>query len=107
MWNQTVHTDTEVTANTPNIIIKHQKSENMHTDRSGNTRRQKCCAKQSSKEVKCKSLCIEIQRMWNLKCMIIPVIIGVTGIVTKDVRKNLETLPAKHTIDSLQKTAVL
>jgi len=39
--------------------------------------------------------------------MIIPVIIGVTGIVTKDVRKNLETLPAKHTIDSLQKTAVL
>jgi hypothetical protein len=25
----------------------------------------------------------EIQRMWNLKCTIVPVIIGATGIVTK------------------------
>jgi len=29
-----------------------------------------------------KSLCIEIQRKWNIKCMIIPVVIGYTGIVT-------------------------
>jgi hypothetical protein len=31
----------------------------------------------------------EIQRMWNLKCTVIPVIIGATGIVTKSLRKNL------------------
>jgi hypothetical protein len=42
--------------------------------------------------------------MWNMKCFVITVIIGVTGIVT---RKNLETIPGKHSIDSLQKTAVL
>ena len=29
-----------------------------------------------------KSLCVEIQRMWNIKCKIIPVIIGATGILT-------------------------
>jgi len=29
-----------------------QKRENMHADRCGNTRRQKCCAKGSGKEVK-------------------------------------------------------
>ena len=29
-----------------------QKRENMHTDRCGNTRRQKCCAKGSGKELK-------------------------------------------------------
>ena len=34
------------------IIIIKQKRENMHTDRCGNTRRQKCCAKGSGKEVK-------------------------------------------------------
>jgi len=56
---------------------------------------------------KYKSLCIEIQRMWNLKCTIIPVIIGATGIVTRSFRKNLEAVPRKHTIDSLQKTAIL
>jgi hypothetical protein len=59
------------------------------------------------KKLKYKSLCIEIQRMWNLKCTIIPVIIGATGIVKRSLRKNLETVPGKHSIDSLQKTAVL
>jgi hypothetical protein len=79
----------------------------MHTDRCGNTRRQKCCANGSGKNLKYKSLCIEIQRMLNLKCTIIPVIIGATGIVTRSLRKNMEAVPGKHSIDSLQKTAVL
>jgi hypothetical protein len=39
--------------------------------------------------------------------MIIPVVIGATGIVTKGLRKNLEAIPGKHSIDSLQKTAIL
>jgi hypothetical protein len=36
-----------------------------------------------TKIIKYKSLCIEIQRMWNLKCMIIPVITGATGKLRK------------------------
>jgi len=45
--------------------------------------------------------------MWNMKCTILPVIIGATGIVMRSLRKDLETVPGKHSIDSLQKTAVL
>ena len=45
--------------------------------------------------------------MCNMKCRIIPVIIGATGIVTRSLRKNLETVPGKHSIESLQKTAIL
>jgi hypothetical protein len=41
-------------------------------------------------------MCIEIQRMWKLKCTIIPVIIGATGIVKRSLRKNLEAVPGKH-----------
>ena len=64
--------------------------------------------KEAQKKLKYKNLCIEIQRMWNLKCTIIPVIIGATGIVTRSLRKkNLEAVPGKHSIDSLQKTAIL
>ena len=39
--------------------------------------------------------------------IIIIIIIGTTGIVTRSLRKSLETLPGKHSIDSLQKTAIL
>jgi hypothetical protein len=45
--------------------------------------------------------------MWNLKCMIIPVIIGATGVVTRSLSNNLEAVPGKHSIDSLQKMAIL
>ena len=63
--------------------------------------------KEAEKKLKYKSLCKEIQRMWNLKCTIIPVIIRATGIVTRSLRKNLEAVPGKYSIDSLQKTAIL
>jgi len=63
--------------------------------------------KEAEKKLKYGSLCTEVQRMWNLKCTVIPVIIGATGIVARSLRKNLETVPGKHSIDSLQKTAIL
>jgi hypothetical protein len=58
--------------------------------------------KEAEKKLKYKSLGLETQGMWNLKCTIILVIIGATGIVTISLRKNLEAIP-----DSLQKTAML
>jgi hypothetical protein len=63
--------------------------------------------KEAEMKLKYDSLCIEIQRMWDLKCTVIPVIIGATGIVTRSLRKRLEAVPGKHWIDSVQKTAVL
>jgi len=39
--------------------------------------------------------------------MTIPAITGATGIVRKVLKTNLETVPGKHSIDSLQKTAIL
>jgi hypothetical protein len=56
---------------------------------------------EAEKKLKYKSLGIEIQLMWNLKCTIIPVIIGANGVVTKSLRKNPEAIPGKHSIDSL------
>jgi hypothetical protein len=40
-----------------------------------------------------------------LKLKII-VIIGASGIVTRNLRKNLEAVPGKHSMDSLHKTAI-
>ena len=42
-----------------------------------------------------------------MKCVRKPVITGAIGIVTKVLKKNLEAIPGKYAIDSLQKTAIL
>ena len=63
--------------------------------------------KEAEKKLKYKSLCIELKRTWNLKCTITPIIIGATGIVTRSLGKSLEAIPGKHSVDSLQKTAIL
>jgi hypothetical protein len=42
-----------------------------------------------------------------MKCVIIPVIIGVTGIAAEGLKKNLKAKPGKYLVDSVQQTAVL
>jgi len=105
--NQAVHTDREVTANRPDIIIKNKKRENMHADRCDNIRRQKCRAKGSGKEVKIQEFMYRDTTNVEPEMYDCTVIIGATGIVTRSLRKNLETVPGKHSIDSLQNTAIL
>jgi len=48
-----------------------------------------------------------MQRMWNLKCKIIPVIIGATRVLTKVLRNNLEAKAEEHSIEAIRKTAIL
>jgi hypothetical protein len=94
-------------ANRPDIIIKNKKGKPcllidvaIPSDKNG-------IQKEAEKKLKYKNLSIEIQRMCNMKCFVIPVIIGATGIVGKSLQKYLETIPGQHSIDSLQKTAIL
>jgi hypothetical protein len=61
----------------------------------------------NKEKLKCRSLCKKMQRVCNLKRKIIPEAIGATRIVTKVLRKDLEAIPGRRSIDSLQKTAIL
>jgi hypothetical protein len=63
--------------------------------------------KEAEKELKYKGLCIEIQGMRNMRCIIIPVLTGATEMVTKCLKTNLEAMSGNPSTDSLQKTAVL
>jgi len=107
LWNQAAHTDTEVTSNKLDIIIKNKKEKTCTLIDVAILADRNVVQKEAEKKLKYKSLCVEIQRMWNLKCAIIPVIIEATGIVTRTLRKNVEAVPGRHSTDSLQKTAIL
>ena len=63
--------------------------------------------KEAEKRIKYESLCVEVQRMWKMRCRIIPIVTRATGAVINSLNNNSEATPEKHSIDSLQKTAVL
>ena len=54
--------------------------------------------KEAEKILKYKDLTIEIQRMWNVKTKVIPVIIGATGTVSNTFRKYVSNIPGKHEV---------
>jgi hypothetical protein len=62
--------------------------------------------KEAEKIPKYKDLTTEIQRMWNVKTKVTPVIIAATGTISKSFRKSLSRVPGKHDIKELQTTAI-
>jgi hypothetical protein len=63
--------------------------------------------KEAEKIIKYKDLMREIQRMWNVKTKVKPVIIRATGTISKSFRKYFSRIPGMHDIKELQKTAIL
>jgi hypothetical protein len=62
---------------------------------------------EAEKILKYKNLTIEIQRMWNVKTKVTPVIIGATGTISKSFKKYVSNIPGNHAVTELQKTAIL
>jgi len=63
--------------------------------------------KEAEDILKYRDLSIEVQRMWNVKTKVIPVIIGATGTILKSFRKYVSNVPGNHEVNELQKTAIL
>ena len=55
----------------------------------------------------CKDLVIEIQRMWNVKAKVMPVITGATGTISKSLRQYVSNIPGKNEIKELHRPAIL
>jgi hypothetical protein len=107
LWNQGIQTDREVLANRTDILIKNMKNKicllidvAIPSDRN-------VIQKESENKLKYKNVSIEIQRMWNMKCFVIPVNTGATGIVTKGLKKTPGNNTRKEFNRFCTKTAVL
>jgi len=63
--------------------------------------------KVAEKFLEYKDLIIEIQCMWNVTTKVVPVIIRMTGTISKSLRQDLSIIPGEHKIKERQKAAVL
>jgi hypothetical protein len=93
--------------NKPDIIIRDNKKGTCMLIDAAIPRDRNVIKKEAEKTLKYKDLITEIQRMWNVKTKVTPVTIGTNGTISTPFRKYLSSVPGKHDITELQKTAVL
>ena len=107
LWNQQVQTDRTIPNNKPDIITRENEKGTCMLIDVAIAGDRSVIKKETEKILKYKDLAIEIQRGWNVKTKMIPVIIGATGNISKSFRKYMNNIPGKHEVKELQKTAIL
>jgi transposase len=107
LWNQQVQTDRTIPNNKPDIIIRDNETGTCMLIDVAISGGRNVIKKEAEKILKYKDLTIEIQRIWNVKTSVIPVITGATGTISKSFRKYVSNIPGNHEVRELQKTAIL
>jgi hypothetical protein len=107
LWNQQMQTDRTLPNNKPDITIRDNEKGTCILIDVAIPGDRNVIKKEAEKILKYKDLTIEIQRMWNVKARVIPVIIGATGNISKSFTKYLRDISGNHDAKELQKTAIL
>jgi hypothetical protein len=102
-----VQTDRTTPNNKPDITIRDSEKGTCMLIDAETSGDRNVIKKEADKIVKYKDLTIEIQRMWNVKARMIPVIIGGTETISKSLRKYVSNIPGNYDLRELQKTAIL
>ena len=61
--------------------------------------------KEIEKKGKYKDLELEIQTMWHMKTVVIPVVVGTLGTVKKEMVENIKKLSERATVTEIQRSA--
>ena len=81
LWNQQIRTYRTIPNNKPDIIIRDNEKRTCILIDVAISADSNVIKKEAEKFLKYKDLTIEIQRMWNVKTTVIPVIIGAAGTI--------------------------
>jgi len=107
LWNQKVQIDRNIPSNKPHIIIRDDEKGNCMLIDVAISGDRNVIKKEAENILKYKDLTVEIERMWNVKTRMIPVIIEATGTVSKSFRKYVSNTPGNHKVKELHKTAIV
>jgi hypothetical protein len=107
LWNQQVQTERTIPNNKPDNIIRDNETGTCMLIDVAISGDRNVIKSEAEKILKYEDLPIEIQRMWNVKTRVIPVIIGATGTISKSFRKYMSSIPGNDEVRELQKAAIL
>ena len=107
LWDSPVITDRHIPCNKPDLIVQEKETNRCVIIDVAIPSDYNIQKKTTEKMSKYTDLQIECQRMWNKKVEVIPVIIGATGIVDRNIKSYIRKIPGSHNIYNLQRSAIL
>ena len=106
LWDSQITTDRHVPCNKPDIIIQEKESDRCIIIVVLILSDYKIQKKTTEKMSKYVALQIECQKMWDKKVEVIPIIIGTTGVVERNITTYLQRIPGQHNIYNIQSSAI-
>ena len=100
-----MRTDRTIPNNKPGIIIRDNKEGTYPLTDVADPGDRNVIKKETEKILKYKDLTIEIQRMCNVKAIVISVITRATGAISKSLRQYLSNVQGKQEIKELQRSS--
>jgi hypothetical protein len=107
MWDMPIITDRKIEANRPDIVVKDKHDNICYMIDVSVPKDSNVGLKELEKKSKYKDLEIEMSKMWNMKIVNIPIIIGSLGLIRKGMQQNCEKLPGSVRLDMCQKIVLL
>ena len=107
LWDFDIHTDHLISARGPNLIIINKKKRTFKIVNFAVPADHKIKLKECEKKDKYLDLARELKKLWNMKVIIIPIVIGAFGTVTKGLLKGQEDLEVDGRVETIQTTTLL
>ena len=106
-WDATIPTAKFISSNRPDIVLLDKKASMTYIIEVGVPSDYSVLRTERQKVMKYTELATEIKKMWHCKdALIIPVVLGATGLIKKSLQPNLDRLPIKVTVAELQREAI-
>ena len=107
LWGFNIQTDQLILARRPDLIIVNRKKRICKIVDFAVPADHRINLKESEKKDKYLDLARELKKLWNIKVMIVPIVIGALGTITKGLLKGLEDLEVGGWIETIQTTPLI
>ena len=107
LWNFDIQMDPLISARRPDLKIINKKKKICKVVDFAVPADHRIKLKESEKWDKYLDVARELEKLWNMKVTIIPIVIGAFGTVTKGLLKGLEDLEVGSRVETIQTTALL
>ena len=107
LWDMTLNTDRQIGANKPDIVIRVKPAQKTYIIDISCPSDVNALSKENEKISKYSGLRVELGKMWDCECVVIPVVIGGLGVISEKFPEYLKMVPAELSMEMCLKITLL